>query len=39
MKRLALTAAAAVAFIAYREWKKSEGTRQVWEQATDAVDN
>ncbi|WP_300344059.1 DLW-39 family protein [Nesterenkonia sp.] len=37
MKRLLLTAAAVAGFLAYREWKRSEETRQVWDQATDSV--
>ena len=37
MKRLLLTAAAVAGLVAYREWKKSEQTRQVWDQATDTV--
>ena len=31
------TAAAVAGFLAYREWKRSEETRQVWDQATDSV--
>ncbi|MGO1522920.1 MAG: DLW-39 family protein [Nesterenkonia sp.] len=37
MKRLLLTAAAVGGFLAYREWKRTEQTRQDWKQATDAV--
>lgn len=37
MKRLLLTAAAVSGFLAYREWKRSEQTRQDWQQATDTV--
>jgi len=37
MKRLLLTAAAVGGFLAYREWKRSEQTRQVWNRATDTV--
>lgn len=37
MRRLLLTGAAVAGFLAYREWKKSEETRQVWDQATDTV--
>ncbi|GFZ83261.1 DLW-39 family protein [Nesterenkonia alkaliphila] len=39
MKRLILAAAAVAGFVVYREWKKSEETRQVWNQATDSVQN
>ncbi|WP_223881119.1 DLW-39 family protein [Nesterenkonia ebinurensis] len=39
MKRLVVAAAAVAGFLIYREWKKSEETRAVWNQATDSVDN
>ncbi|WP_238385181.1 DLW-39 family protein [Nesterenkonia muleiensis] len=39
MKRILLATAAVAGFLAYREWKKSEETRQVWDQTTDAVKN
>lgn len=39
MKKLLLVTVAAAGYLAYREWKKSEETRQVWDQTTDAVNN
>ncbi|WP_235928649.1 DLW-39 family protein [Nesterenkonia haasae] len=39
MKRILVVAAAVASIAVYREWKKSEETRQVWDQATDAVKN
>ncbi|WP_424991737.1 DLW-39 family protein [Nesterenkonia salmonea] len=39
MKRILVVAAAVTGIVMYREWKKNEETRQVWNQATDAVKN
>ncbi|WP_225973066.1 DLW-39 family protein [Nesterenkonia natronophila] len=39
MKRILVVAAAVAGLAVYREWKKNEETRQVWDQATDAVKN
>ncbi|WP_211090601.1 DLW-39 family protein [Nesterenkonia sedimenti] len=38
MKRLLVVAAGVTGYLVYREWRKSEETRQVWDQATDRVD-
>lgn len=37
MKRLVFTALAVAGFIAYREWRKAEEAREVWDRATDSV--
>ena len=39
MKRILIVAAAVAGIAVYREWKKNEDTRQVWNQATDEVKN
>ncbi len=37
MKRLAMAALTVAGIIAYREWRKAEETRGIWDQATDKV--
>lgn len=37
MKRLAMTVLTVAGIIAYREWRKAEETRGIWNRATDSV--
>lgn len=39
MKKVLLAALAAAGVYAYRQWKQTEQTRKVWDDASDTVDN